>query len=105
MAEYTSTIDDLELADIFVDSDNDGIFESLVLDTGATIPVASVNPFELSKSVASGSIKRAVAKGWLTVGTTAASTCMTLSNGVVVLATNAKVMFINGSLSATVTLV
>jgi len=106
MAEYTSTRDDLELTDIFVDTDADGVYESLVLDTGATIPVALINEHDLQKSILSGSISRAVAQGWLTVNAlTIQTVTVTLNNGVVFRSVSNDVMFINGSLSATVTLV
>ena len=106
MAEYTSTRDSLELVDIFVDTDADGIYESLVLNTGATIPVASIDNADLQRSILSGSIKRAVDQGWLTVDTTAVQTVtVTLNNGVVFRSVSTDVMWINGSLSATVTLV
>lgn len=106
MAEYTSTIDNLELADIYVDTDNDGIYESLVLNTGATIPVALINEHDFQKSVLSGSIARAVTAGWLTVDTSTIQTVtITLNNGVVFRSVSNDVMWINGSLSATVTLV
>ena len=106
MAQYTSTRDNLELTDIYVDTDKDGIYESLVLQTGATIPVALIDNTELQKSILSGSISRAVAQGWLTVvSTTIQTVTITLNNGVVYRSVNNAVMWINGSLSATVTLV
>jgi len=106
MAEYTSTRANLELTDIYVDTDKDGIYESLVLAVGATIPVALINEHDLQKSILSGSIARAVTAGWLTVNAlTIQTVTITLNNGVVFRSVSNDVMFINGSLSATVTLV
>ena len=102
MAEYTSTRNNLELTDIYVDTDNDGIYESLVLQTGATIPVGAIDNDILQKSINSGSIARAVAQGWLTVlATTVQTVTSTLPNGLVMAMSGDWVRYFNTSATTT----
>lgn len=105
MAEYTSTRDKLELSDIYVDVENDGVYESLVLTLSATVPVEKIESNMFVRSLTSGSLYRAIAQGWITVVSTVIPTLsVTLNNGVVYQVTSNSVRWINGSLSATVTL-
>jgi hypothetical protein len=67
MATYRSTVDDLKLDDVSIDTDGDGVYAPVLLDTGEYVPTASIDFQALNKSVQSGAISRAITAGWLTV--------------------------------------
>lgn len=65
MSKYKSLIDNLELGDISWDSDGDGTFRSVILNTGEYVPTNSIDITALNKSISSGAIKRAIDNSWM----------------------------------------